>query len=62
MKDKKKEYTAPVLTVVTVKAERGYATSGVIDHLMFWEDNSQENMENYETGNGWTSGSNHFWD
>ncbi len=45
-----------------LEAERGYATSGVIDHLMFWEDNSQENMENYETGNGWTSGSNHFWD
>ena len=45
-----------------LEAECGYATSGVIDHLMFWEDNSQENMENYETGNGWTSGSNHFWD
>ncbi len=29
---------------------------------MFWEDDSQDNMENYETGNGWTSGSNHFWD
>lgn len=29
---------------------------------MFWEDDSHDNMENYETGNGWTSGSNHFWD
>ena len=27
-KDEKKEYSAPVLTVVTFKSERGYAASG----------------------------------
>ena len=62
MKDNKKEYTAPALTVVTFKAERGYVLSGLVDQLMLWENDSQDNMENYETGNGWNSGNNHFWD
>lgn len=62
MKSNKKEYTAPALTVVTFRAERGYVISGLVDQLMFWEDNSQNSMENYETANDWNSGSNHFWD
>lgn len=62
MKDNKKAYTAPVLTVVTFKAERGYVLSGLVDQLMLWENDSQDSMENYETGNGWNSGNNHFWD
>ena len=57
----KKPYEAPHLTVVTFKTERGYAASGVLSELMFW-DNAQDahNMENYETQENWHSGG-EFW-
>ncbi|MBP5527077.1 MAG: hypothetical protein J6X79_01335 [Bacteroidales bacterium] len=58
----KKEYVAPKLTVVSFKMEKGYASS-IVDMVTFW-DNSQDanQMESYETGNGWNTGSNAFWD
>jgi len=59
MKSDKKEYIAPVLTVVTFAMEKGYATSGP-DPLMLWED--QEAMEDYVPHDTWTSGSDNFWD
>ena len=58
----KKEYIAPQLTVVSFKTERGYA--GSID-LTFWlaiQNNEYEQMEAYETSNGWTQGNSTFWD
>ena len=57
----KKTYEAPHLTVVTFKTERGYAVSGVLSELMFWENSGQDNMENYETQENWHSGG-QFWD
>lgn len=60
MKDKK-EYTAPKLTVASIKSERGYA--GSVD-LFFWlslQNSSTEQMEAYEATNGWTEGDNTFW-
>ena len=57
----KKEYFAPKLTVVTFRMEKGYANS-IVDMVTFWDDTQDANqMESYETGNGWNSGSNTFW-
>ena len=64
-KKEKKTYEAPALTVVTFKMEQGYASSsgtGPFSELFFWENNEQDQMEDYQTGNGWNQGSNHFWD
>ena len=60
----KQTYEAPELTVVSFKVEQGFAASGSgpFSTLMFWEDNEADQMEEYTTGNGWNSGSNHFWD
>ena len=60
MKDEKKQYTAPELTVVTFKAERGYAVSDPIFYGVFGLGSSnagsggQEEWEEdtYE-GTGW---------
>ena len=43
MKQDKKEYTAPALTVVTFKAEKGYALSGLglFDGFLLDNDDSQ---------------------
>ena len=67
MKSKaKKDYESPQLTVVSVKAERGYATSGPmfdLSELLFWEeDASNKHMESYTVANDWNEGSNSFWD
>ena len=61
MKSNKKEYTAPELTVVTFRAERGYALSGILAQMMLWESAQLSQMENFETGNDWNSGSDNFW-
>lgn len=60
----KRSYLPPQLTVVSFKSERGYATSGPgpFDFFLFWQNNDADQMEDYETGNGWNEGSNHFWD
>ena len=59
-KKEKQTYEAPALTVVTFKTERGYALSS----LAFWrtDEDGDDQMEDYTTGNGWNSGSNTFWD
>lgn len=61
---KKTAYVAPGITSVSIKAERGYALS--FPELTLWDLNESaygsQQMEAYETGNGWNSGSNHFWD
>lgn len=59
--ENKKAYIAPRLTVVSFKSERGYAGS---INLLFWlaiQHNEHEQMEAYETGNGWTEGNSTFW-
>ena len=61
----KQTYEAPQLTAVSFKVEQGFAGSGPFSALIFWEqliDEEQQQVEDYTTGNGWTSGSNHFWD
>lgn len=73
MKSKEKaDYLAPKLTAVSFKAEKGYALSNLLveelqlitldDAVVGVDPNSQTYVEAYETGNGWTTGSNHFWD
>ncbi len=61
MKDNdKKQYMAPQLTVVTFRAERGYASS-IISSVSLWESPEAEQMESYNQREGWTSGSDGFW-
>lgn len=64
---KKKVYDAPQLTVVSFKAERGFATSGGLfdfEQLMLWENSQpgQRQMENYIVANDWNENSTGFWD
>lgn len=58
MKDRKK-YIAPEIVTVTFAVERGYAVSIPLFSILDTED---EQMEDYETANDWTSGSDNFWD
>lgn len=67
--NKKAPYEMPKLTVVSFRAERGYASSSIMSSLKFWEwqdgglaMEDQNHVEVYTTGNGWNEGSNHFWD
>ncbi len=58
MKNEKKEYIAPELTVVTIKAEHGYAASGLgLNYSFFLAPGfqSQEMWTNDNTysGNSW---------
>ena len=59
----KKEYKAPELTVVTFKSERGYA--GSINLALFTSllagGSDTYQMEEYETGNSWSQGTDEFW-
>lgn len=65
---KKKTYTAPVLTVVEFRCEKGYADSGVIGvpqegliELLNYESGSQE-TEVFSVREGWgDEPSNGFW-
>lgn len=59
----KKDYMAPQLTVVTFKAEVGYAGSHTMEMLTFWDDAQEsEQMETYSMVDGWGSGDNNsFW-
>lgn len=61
LQNNKRPYEAPQLTVVSFKVEQGFAGSGVLSSLMFWENSEQDNMENYETQDNWHSGG-QFWD
>lgn len=52
-----------MLTVVEVKAEQGYATSGMANVFNLWLlSESSTQMESYTVDNGWAEGSNTFWD
>ena len=60
----KKHYTAPQLTVVTVKAEKGYAASGnfFFNELLFWEaEQTDPHVETYNNHDVWNDGSG-FWE
>lgn len=72
-KKAKAAYYPPQLTAVSVRPERGFATSAnllvedlqliMLDQTIVGIDpSSQTHVEVYETGNGWNNGSNHFWD
>lgn len=64
---KKKTYTAPVLTVVEFRSERGFADStGIVVpevgtfELLYDQTGGQE-TESFITHDTWTDGSNGFW-
>ncbi len=59
MKNEKKEYMAPEMTVVTFKAERGYAVSNPLLSMVLGmtdvpDDQEIWQVDNYE-GAGWTN-------
>jgi hypothetical protein len=58
--ENRNKYESPKLTVVTFKAEYGYAGSDVKLYQPAGSPNSP--MEGYEKHGSWTSGSNSFWD
>ena len=61
----KKEYTAPQLTAVNVKSERGYAASTPLTSIFLWDNSwgTSQQLEDYSVKSGWTDdGSNSFWD
>ncbi|MBQ8703598.1 MAG: hypothetical protein IJ524_04425 [Bacteroidales bacterium] len=61
MNTEKKEYTAPELTVVSFKSERGYASSITpLGALLFWASSDASQMEDYNTHDDWTE-SGGFW-
>ena len=56
----KKEYTAPELTTVTIKSERGYAGSVNLALFAVLSGDTYQ-MEDYETANGWDQNTGAFW-
>ena len=60
MNTNKKEYTAPKLTVVSFKVEKGFVGSNnPIDALLLQESNNTRQMESYGTTSWHESGG--FW-
>ncbi len=59
--NKKKPYEAPALTAVTIRPERGYASSGVdlVDQFPLFNisGGDEEPMEQYNSYNDWGGGS-----
>ena len=49
---KRKEYVAPVLTVVSFKVEQGFAMSGFATMELF-HDLEQDDLYNYNTPENW---------
>lgn len=63
---KKKTYTAPVLTVVEFRSERGFASMGIVvpevgTFELFYNQQSGQETESFITHDTWTDGSNGFW-
>ncbi len=62
---KKKTYTAPVLTVVEFRSERGFAVSTVVPEVgtfeLFYDQPGGQETESFITHDTWTDGSNGFW-
>ncbi|MBQ8703200.1 MAG: hypothetical protein IJ524_02360 [Bacteroidales bacterium] len=59
MKEEKKQYEAPQLTVVTFRTERGYAASS-LNALLFWQLADAQQVEAYSEHDDWGS-SGSFW-
>ena len=57
-----------MLTVVSIRAERGYAMSmqdgsGPFDAMLLWEEsNDSRQMETYDASVYWDNTGNHFWE
>lgn len=63
MKDNNKTYSAPELTVVSFSMEQGFAVSGnPMETLMFWDDENDRQVEEYNQKEGWLRGSDGFWE
>lgn len=66
MNARKKQYSAPRMTVEAYSAELGYAGSNMVnvdlDQLMFWR--NDDPVELYDERSGWgaSTENNHFWD
>lgn len=58
---KESSYQPPALTVVSFKLERGFASSPNPAHILWDRNESDTQMEDYSTREGWGSGGN-FWD
>ena len=64
----RKTYVAPMLTVVSIRVERGYAVSmqdasGPFDAMLLWEEsNDSRQMETYDASVYWDNTGNHFWE
>ena len=63
---KKKTYTAPVLTVVEFRSERGFASTGIVvpevgTFELFYDQPGEQETESFITHDTWTDGSNGFW-
>lgn len=66
---KKMQYIMPELTVVEVRAERGYATSDIIGlpqtgmlEMLYFENGGDQETETFSIHNTWTEGSDGFWE
>lgn len=61
----KRPYQSPKLMAVSFQVESGFTTSNNSNSIQLYnklENNNQQPMEDYSTVNGWTSGSNQFWE
>lgn len=61
----KRTYLPPQLTVVSIKAERGYADSvASLTQIFLWTSSGGSDptsqVQDYEIANSWTSGNNTF--
>ncbi len=59
--EKKKEYVAPQLTVVSIKVEKGFTASNpILNQLFFWETGQINQVEDYSEHSAWND-DNGFW-
>ncbi len=59
--DKRHEYSAPQLTVVSFKSERGFASSNSPEILsLFFGSSNDEHVETHSEREGWGSDGNGF--
>ena len=59
-KEDKKIYEAPLLTVVNFKAERGYASSGLLAFLGFGDEYGDQTLEDRQDGGNWGGDEGYF--
>lgn len=58
--DKRHEYSAPQLTVVSFKSERGFASSSPDRLSLFFGSSNNEHVETHSAREGWGSDGNGF--